>query len=269
LLTNIEHAFLLRAAGEGVGMYFSSGDVSGPQEPANDPFAVAVGGTSLGIGKNGQRLFETGWSSGARQIIHGRWALDLEFAAAGGGPSTLWRQPAYQRGVVPTAMSTVPGDRGHHPVRSIPDISADADLFTGLAVGVLNFHKSGPPTFTEQPAGGTSLSSPLIAGMIADAQQGQRAPFGFTNPALYKLAGTKALFDPLPLTSHSPAPWRAMVCPTTQCGVPLLITVDNQDPSLQGSAGQVTQRGYDNMTGIGAPDWPRFTAALRALEQRR
>jgi len=69
------------------------------------------------------------------------------------------------------------------PVRSIPDISADADLFTGLAVGLLNFHKSGPPTFTERPVGGTSLSSPLIAGMIADAQQGQRAPSGFTNPA--------------------------------------------------------------------------------------
>jgi hypothetical protein len=57
------------------------------------------------------------------------------------------------------------------------------------------------------------------------------------------------------------------VCPPAQCGVPLLITVDNQDPTLQGSVGQVTQRGYDNMTGIGVPDWPRFIAALRALEQ--
>jgi subtilase family serine protease len=264
-LTNIAHAFLLRAAAEGVGMYFSSGDISGPQAPANDPFAIAVGGTSLGIGRNGQRLFETGWSSGESIIFHGRWHLHVENSAAGGGPSLIWRQPFYQRGVVPKALSTAPGNRGGGPVRSVPDISADADPFTGFALGLLSFPKHGPPTFSESSIGGTSLAAPLVAGMVADAQQGQREPFGFTDPALYKLAGTAALTDPKPLTSHSPRHWRVLVCPVSLCGQTLLIRSDDQSLSMVGYAGQVTLPGYDSMTGVGVPDWPRFIAALRAV----
>jgi subtilase family serine protease len=61
-LTVIEHAYLLRAAAEGVGMYFSAGDLSGVGAPSSDPYAIAVGGTTLGIGKAGNRLFETGCS---------------------------------------------------------------------------------------------------------------------------------------------------------------------------------------------------------------
>jgi hypothetical protein len=34
-----------------------------------------------------------------------------------------------------------------------------------------------------------------------------------------------------------------------------------------GYAGQVTVKGYDNMTGVGTPDGPNFIAALRALEK--
>ncbi|MGH3411288.1 MAG: hypothetical protein ACRDRJ_53625, partial [Streptosporangiaceae bacterium] len=59
--TNLVHAYLVRAAAEGVGMYFSAGDGSGVLEPSVDPDAIAVGGTTLGIGKTGGRLFETGW----------------------------------------------------------------------------------------------------------------------------------------------------------------------------------------------------------------
>jgi hypothetical protein len=31
---------------------------------------------------------------------------------------------------------------------------------------------------------------------------------------------------------------------------------------------QVSRLGYDNMTGVGPPDWPRFIAALRKLERQ-
>src|SRR6202034_2174640 len=61
ILTNIMHAYLVRAAAQGVGMYFASGDSSGVETP-DDPFTILVGGTSLGIGKDNGRLFETGWS---------------------------------------------------------------------------------------------------------------------------------------------------------------------------------------------------------------
>ena len=77
ILTNIMHAYLVRAAAQGVGMYFASGDASGVETP-DDPFAILVGGTSLGIGKNNQRLFETGWSSGFSAVSNSQWVLQGE-----------------------------------------------------------------------------------------------------------------------------------------------------------------------------------------------
>jgi subtilase family serine protease len=266
--TNIEHAFLVRAAAEGVGMYFSSGDGSGVAAPANDPFAVAVGGTTLGLGKTNNRLFETGWSTGLSVLPrNGRnWIFLGEQGAAGGGPSLLWQQPSYQRGVVPRALARAPGNRPGL-VRSVPDISADADLFTGMAVGLFTFKKGQPPAFHEIPVGGTSLAAPLVAGMVTAAQAGRPAAFGFLDPAIYKLAGTNAYFDPLPLTSKSPTLYRGMVCVTrSPCGGKLLGTFDVQNPNMFGYTGQVTLPGYDNMTGVGSPNGPKFIIALRSLE---
>ena len=265
-LTDIEHAYLVRAAAEGVGMYFSSGDFSGVQAPSSDPFAIGVGGTTLGIGRTGNRLFETGWSTGVSILRKHRWIFEGEDFAAGGGPSLLWKQPAYQQRVVPASMSKAPGNRGGR-VRSAPDISADADPFTGFAVGLLTFHRKKAPTFGEVAVGGTSLSAPLVAGIVTAAQQGQPAPFGRTNPAIYKLAGTSAIFDPVPVTSTSPVGFRGQSCDARTCGIQLLTTADDQNPNMFGYTGQVTVRGYDNMTAVGTPDGPNFIAALRALEK--
>jgi subtilase family serine protease len=262
--TNIENAFLMRAAGEGVGMYFSSGDGSGTFLPAADPFAVAVGGTTLGIGKTGNRLFETGWSTGISFLRKNAWQFAGEDGAAGGGPSVLWKEPSYQVGVVPPALTKAPGNRGGH-VRSVPDISAEADLFTGVHVGLLNPRRHKPPKFIQITVGGTSVASPLVAGVVAAAQQGQSKPFGFLDPALYKLAGTSAFFDTLPLTSKSPALDRGVLCPRQFCGIVGLTTSDDQSRSMFGYSGQVTLKGYDNMSGLGTPDGPNFIKALRAL----
>ena len=90
LLTNIEHAYLVKAAAEGVGMYFSAGDYPAASEPAVDPYAIAVGGTSLGIGKTGNRLFETGWSTNVvgQQFGSTVWQ-EFGSEATGGGWSLL------------------------------------------------------------------------------------------------------------------------------------------------------------------------------------
>jgi subtilase family serine protease len=264
ILTDIEHAYLLRAAAEGVGMYFSAGDGSGVLTPSSDPYATAVGGTTLALTKTDGRLFETGWSSALSYNVKNQWVLEGEFGATGGGPSLIWKQPAYQRHVVPAALATAPGDRGGL-IRSVPDISAEADLFTGVATGILTFHAKKPATYSEFVVGGTSVASPLVAGVVAAAQQGQRTPFGFLNPALYKLAGTSAVHDALPLTSHSPAAWRGMVCATALCGIAALATSDDQSPAMEGYTGQVTLKGYDNMTGIGTPNGQAFITALRRV----
>jgi len=266
-VTSIEHAILVQAAAEGVGMYFASGDGSGVFEPASDPYAISVGGTTLGIGKGGTRLFETGWSDGLDLLLSGHsWTFEGENGAGGGGPSLIWAEPAYQDSVVPAALATAPGNRGG-TVRSVPDISANADPFTGIAVGLLTFHnKSGkPPTYSQIAVGGTSESSPLVAGMVTAAQQGEPAAFGFVNPALYQLAGTSALHDPLAVTSSTPAADRGVVCDVRDCGLWGLLIFDDQSTKMLGYTGQVTLPGYDNMTGIGTPAGQAFITRLRSV----
>lgn len=266
ILTNIMHAYLVRAAAQGVGMYFASGDRPGVETP-DDPFAVLVGGTSLGIGQHNQRLFETGWSTGVSLIRHGRWDLRAVAFGTSGGPSVIWAQPPYQRGVVPKALATAPGNRPGL-ARSEPDIAADADLFTGFSIGRLVFPKNKPPKFIKQTGGGTSVAAPLVAGIVADAQQGQHTAFGFTDPVLYRLNGTPALHDILPSTSRSPSLFRGVVCYVPRCifSTTSLATFDDQNPNVPPYTSQVTLKGYDNMTGIGTPNGQAFINALRRLE---
>jgi subtilase family serine protease len=267
-LANMTNALLMRAAAEGVGMYFATGDAPGASTPSSDPYATAVGGTTLAIGKTGNRLFETGWSDGAWELTGKSWASIGVNGAAGGGASTLWTEPGYQRGVVPSALTIPPGDKSEAS-RSVPDISADADPFTGFAEGQLTFSTSdpaSPPVYSESDIGGTSLSTPLIAGLVADAQQGQRAPFGFINPVLYKLTGTSAIRDVLPVTSKTPAQYRGSYCPAATCnGTTGIVEFDDQNPRLSGYLGQVTLKGYDNITGVGTPNGSAFNTALRRL----
>ena len=56
------------------------------------------------------------------------------------------------------------------------------------------------------------------------------------------------------------------MCNAQFCGAPSLITFDDQDPTMGGYTGQVTVKGYDNMTGIGTPRGQSFITALRRLE---
>jgi subtilase family serine protease len=257
----VNHDIMTRAAAEGVGMYFSSGDAPGVMLPAADPNAIAVGGTSLGIGANGQRLFETGWSNDVRFIESGAYDDFGIATAAGGGTSLLYKQPAYQKGVVPNDLATPPGDRPGLD-RAAPDISALADLVTGIGLGMTEQDEQGKDVYTTFPEGGTSLASPLVAGMVAAAQQGQRHPFGFADPAFYRLAGTSAVIDATPVTSSTPPARRAVYCADEACiGAPSSVwTFDAEDPS---QTDQVTRRGYDTMTGIGVPNGQRFITALR------
>jgi subtilase family serine protease len=262
-ILQITHAYLIRAADEGVSMLFSTGDASGLTVPSTDPYATAVGGTTLAIGHDNPRLFETGWSTGISADQGGKWAFEGEDGASAGGASLLWKQPGYQHGVVPDSLAAATGDRGGL-VRTVPDISADADSFTGMAVGMLTFDSQGNVTgYFEEPVGGTSLATPLIAGIVADAEQGQ-APFGFLNPALYELARTTAFNDVRPLPAANPA-YRGVACDEATCGLLLLTTFDDQSWTTAGYTGQVTAPGYDTMTGIGTPKGQPFIRDLRGL----
>jgi subtilase family serine protease len=258
---NTAHSINLRATAEGVGMYFSSGDNPGISVPASDPYSLSVGGTTVGVGAKNNRIFETGWSNDDAELDNGSWLDDgIGRDAAGGGTSLLYSQPSYQKHVVPSSMSHV-GAGSNALDRAVPDISADADPNTGILQGVIEPDSHGNPgkyqTFVD---GGTSLAAPLVAGIVADAQQGQKKAFGFVNPLIYSLYRTSALHDALPVMKSAPAQNRAGYTPASDGFSPLLSVFDSQLPAY---TDQVTASGYDTMTGVGTPNGSAFITALR------
>ena len=74
---------------------------------------------------------------------------------------------------------------GPVPLRVEPDISMDADAQTGMLIGLTQTFPNGV-YYDQFKEGGTSLASPLLAGVIADADQAAGVSLGFLNPTLYK-----------------------------------------------------------------------------------
>jgi subtilase family serine protease len=255
------HAVDLRAAAEGVGMYFASGDGPGLNLTDSDPYATAVGGTTLGIGAKDQRVFETGWSDDFAQLYDESWS-DIGIGdAAGGGTSLDWAQPGYQKGVVPASMSRVQVGKKIVTDRAVPDIAADADTSTAMLIGYIESGSDAHPgPYQTTAGGGTSQATPLIAGLVADAQQGLRTPFGFINPLIYRLAGTRALHDILPVTASMPQQNRDAYSPATSQYSASINVFDSQERAY---TSQVTAKGYDTMTGVGTPNGAAFIAGLR------
>jgi subtilase family serine protease len=212
---------------------------------------TSVGGTSLAIGPADDYEWEIGWGDRATPPSPNgtSWAsLPGTFVlGSGGGTSTLFRQPAYQDGVVPTTLSHL--GNGTAPMRVVPDIAADADLATGILVGETVSPGAGQPSrYIEGPGGGTSASTPLIAGLQADAQQAAGGePIGFADPAIYARYGTPAYHD---VTSQPPGGGfpPAVVVPAGVLGnaKPLLVTL-GMDEGLAATVG------YDDVTGVGTP----------------
>ena len=277
---NVYHLILQAAAAEGIGVLFSSGDsgYESPQEdpfsdriqvdfPTSDPFATSVGGTSLAISRQRGYQFETSWGTMsdplARNGKHwqypppGPYPLSFD-GGSGGGTSTLFRQPAYQQGVVPARLSRrLPGGRiSPVPMRVVPDVSAVADPATGFLVGQTVLEPNGRSFgFELSRIGGTSVSTPLFAGIEADAQQAFGGPIGFANPGIYARYGTSAFRD---VTDHPGGARRlAQVRPDytdpATRGLPLVYHLRTLGIDGQGAAALPAVRGYDDATGVGLP----------------
>jgi subtilase family serine protease len=248
----------IQAAVQGQAILFSSGDTgddsgsagagSGVRFPATSPWITAVGGTTVGLGGNNQVLFTAGWEGTGNTLRGGQWVPNPSrfVGGAGGGRSAYYSEPDYQHGVVPDAVA---GGK-----RAVPDIAALADGFTGMAVG-MTFPQQGFGMF---PDGGTSLSSPLVAGIVATAAQAHGGGrLGFLNPALYQLAGTPAVAD---VTPHKAGIWLSKMTAPGGITVPTgpgdyLVDVDVKPQTLQSGSG------WDPVTGIGTPTGA-FAAAL-------
>lgn len=115
----------------------STGDYGYPAGySSTNPYALAIGGTNLVLGDDGSTTSESAWTS------------------TGGGLSYFEPRPAYQDGVNTSAS------------RGAPDVSFVADPRTGVAVYTT---ATGTPRWME--VGGTSLSAPIWAGIMAATDQ--------------------------------------------------------------------------------------------------
>ncbi len=138
-------------------------------------------------------------------------------------------------------------------MRAVPDIAMDADPNTGFEVGETQVFPNG--TYWDQyRIGGTSLASPLLAGVVAVADELHGSPLGFINPLYYRLIGT-------PLVHDIVAPFSPLAqvrtdytnfLDNTQGVFFRLQTIDVQSSTLHDTPG------YDNETGVGTPQGPNF-----------
>ena len=247
---------------EGIGFDYSSGDggsYADPsigqsawvQFPAADPWVTAVGGTTLAIGQDGTALADYPWSDYVTQVDSAGTGYtspppgDYQ-GGSGGGVSPLFTEPGYQRSVVPAALATSDGTTPAD--RVVPDISANAGA--SVLIGYTGAITAG--VYDQTISGGTSASSPLMAGLEADAMQAAGHAIGFANPALYKLYGTPAISDVGPVNPDDPP---VLIGDSVYFGPgDYLDTTGLAEPSL------VTTNGYDDTTGIGAPGQSFLTA---------
>jgi subtilase family serine protease len=254
----------LQAAIEGVAVIFASGD-NGDQVarrgeravdfPSSAPWVTSVGGTSLGIGADGERIFETGWGVDRTSLAGGAWpALPGTFLyGSGGGTSRVFEQPGYQSRAVPDSLSR---HLGGARARTVPDLAMVGDPNTGIIVGVSQTFPDGV-RYGEYRIGGTSLAAPLVAAMVLLADQHAGMHHGFLNPALYRLGGTQAFRD--------------VVAPEATLAAVRVDYANRLDPSgglvySLRTLGQThslhTTPGYDDVTGLGTPRGMAFIEAL-------
>jgi kumamolisin len=171
-----------RAVALGMSHYAATGDNGayscGEDQPAATlfpstlPSVTAVGGTTVFDSVDGSYYKESAWGS------------PINESGTGGGPSTVYPLPSWQKGVQ---------DANGHGFRQVPDIAGDADPLTGftfLIDGQLS------------QIGGTSAATPLWAATTALINQDLRAKglreVGWANPAIYWMGANQSSFSTSP-----------------------------------------------------------------------
>ena len=111
--------------------------------------------------------------------------------------------------------------------------------------------------YGEYRIGGTSLSSPLMAGAQAVAEGSSR--IGFANPSIYALYRRGVYYDVTP--QGDPGNIRSDYAngENADDGIIYSLRTFDQDSSLQ------TDRGWDDVTGVGAPTSRYFDELHRLL----
>ena len=250
-LLNLRHAYI-DAAQNGVTVLGSSGDggsanaMKSPVKvqptipfptvewPASDPLVTGVGGTYLCTNPNAvtndPRIVDSLSPPTNCQSHPG--VTEVGWIASGGGFSHVFSKPSYQN-TLPAGSTAIGSMRG------VPDIGLQASSRTGALVyitlppaGLGGLRCGTSPCSTGwYDIGGTSLSCPQWAALVAIADQMKGHGVGLINPALYQIAA-------------NPAQYAADFFDVT--------TGNNQaDPSVPGYPATT---GWDPVTGLGTPN---------------
>lgn len=190
-----------QAASQGMSVFVAAGDAgaagcntgaeamgagSGVNGLCSSPYSTCVGGTEFNEGMdyaaywaaaNGagnasalSYIPEKVWNESGANGGCGLWA-------SGGGVSTLYPQPSWQKGVGATSAAQDAGG-----MRMVPDVAMSAADHDGYVI-----YENG----TYWVIAGTSASSPSFAGIMALVVEKQgRTGQGSANPGLYALANT-------------------------------------------------------------------------------
>jgi subtilase family serine protease len=224
----LDDEILVEGAAQGQTLFASTGDtgsfcsVGNPngvpggvplvEYPAASPYVTAVGGTTLWSQYDGTYQGESAWNAGGGGISQ------FEY-------SPYWESPAQPIGTTPVGFS----------FRGSPDIAMDGDLQTGMIIYITGY---GWTTI-----GGTSLSSPLAAGVWARMLQSHRT-LGFAPPQLYH---TFSVSNP----------------GTKLLGPPPTIDVGPFHDVISGANGAYSATpNYDYTTGLGTLDVDALNAAI-------
>ena len=137
LLPSLQNQNLIAemAAVSGISANFSSGDYGDftslglsptVSSPADGTYATAIGGVTVALNPDYSIAWQSGWGNDEGLLAEPGFIfnppLDFGFVyGAGGGPSSEFAKPSFQKGVPGTA-------------RQLPDISWVADPFTGVVV---------------------------------------------------------------------------------------------------------------------------------------
>jgi PKD repeat protein len=158
------------AAAEGISVFAATGDCGSADGtsgvatnfPASDPYVTAVGGTDLTVSDSGVYESETGWSGNQT----GATSPGCMNQGGSGGGYSPFPRPYWQSGPGLTAGTT----------RATPDVAA-------IATPAVEIFENGNPVGVV----GTSVATPIWAGIAAIADQAHGAALGFLNPQLYAI----------------------------------------------------------------------------------
>ena len=221
-----DYYFALGAA-EGISFFAASGDEGAyggtPTTygsvlfPASSPFVTAVGGTTLYVNVTSGSISQM--NANATYSYEEAWSISPDYSgetvSSGGGYSTLFPKPWYQMGVDSSMF------------RSVPDVAADANPYTGFTVLVEG---------QKEVVGGTSLATPLWAGMTSLLDEYLNKPLGLLNTYLYRIYQNASLYSQ---AFHQ--------------------------VSFGYNGAYYASRGYNLVTGLGSPDLPALAQAIKSL----